>query len=161
MRRSEREIRGEEELLALLRRCAVCRIAVPNGDGEAPYLVPLNYGFHYADGRLTLFFHGAKEGTKAALFQSSPPAAFELDSARGPICADADNPCACSMEYESICGQGRIAPLDAPQQKRIALSAIMRQALPERSFVFSDAQLERVACWALTAERFSGKRRRA
>ena len=42
MRRKDREITDREEILAIIRKCDVCRIAL--NDGDYPYIVPLNFG---------------------------------------------------------------------------------------------------------------------
>ena len=42
MRRSDREVTGFENLVAIMKKCDVCRIEL-NDDGY-PYIVPLNFG---------------------------------------------------------------------------------------------------------------------
>ena len=62
MRRSDREITLREEIISVIERCDVCRVAL-NNDGF-PYILPLNYGMDDADGHLSMFFHGAVVGRK-------------------------------------------------------------------------------------------------
>ena len=61
MRRSDREIIDEQELLQVISECDVCRLAL--NDEEVPYILPLNFGEEVSDGRLYLYFHGAAEGS--------------------------------------------------------------------------------------------------
>lgn len=42
MRRKDREITDFDEIVAIMRKCDVCRIAV--NDGDTPYIVPMNFG---------------------------------------------------------------------------------------------------------------------
>ena len=42
MRRSDREITDEQELLHVISECDVCRLAL--NDEEVPYILPLNFG---------------------------------------------------------------------------------------------------------------------
>ena len=42
MRRKDREITDFQEILEIIRKCDVCRIAL--NDEEFPYMVPLNFG---------------------------------------------------------------------------------------------------------------------
>ena len=42
MRRKDREITDKQDILEVMRKCDVCRIALHNGD--YPYVVPLNFG---------------------------------------------------------------------------------------------------------------------
>ena len=48
-------------------------------DGGVPYIVPLNYGYEYADGELTFYFHSAKEGRKLEILKKNPTVCLELD----------------------------------------------------------------------------------
>ena len=43
MRRKDREITDIEELLAVVSRCKVCRLAM--AENNRPYVVPLNFGY--------------------------------------------------------------------------------------------------------------------
>lgn len=40
MRRSDREIKNFDEIIEVIKKCDVCRLAV--NDGECPYIVPMN-----------------------------------------------------------------------------------------------------------------------
>lgn len=77
MRRSDREIIDEQELLQVISECDVCRLAL--NDEEVPYILPLNFGEEVSDGRLYLYFHGAAEGRKYDLISRDPQTAFEMD----------------------------------------------------------------------------------
>ena len=62
MRRTDREITDRQELLDVMARCDVCRLAL-NDESGYPYVVPLNFGMEERDGTLYLLFHGAMTGT--------------------------------------------------------------------------------------------------
>ena len=49
MRRKDREVTDFEELIAIMKKCDVCRIAL--NDGGYPYILPLNFGLAVKDGR--------------------------------------------------------------------------------------------------------------
>lgn len=70
MRRKDREITDIHTILELVSECKVCRLAMT--DGGVPYIVPLNYGYEYADGALTFYFHSAKEGRKLEILKKNP-----------------------------------------------------------------------------------------
>ena len=65
MRRADREITDFEEMLQVMERCDVCRLAL-NDEGY-PYILPLNFGMSARDGKVELYFHGALEGRKYQL----------------------------------------------------------------------------------------------
>ena len=77
MRRTDREITDRAEMLAIMEKCQVCRLALRNGD--YPYILPVNFGMEEKDGQLVLYFHGAAEGTKYDLMAADPRASFEMD----------------------------------------------------------------------------------
>jgi len=39
-------------------------------ENNYPYIVPMNYGYVYENEKLTLFFHGAKEGKKIGILNN-------------------------------------------------------------------------------------------
>ena len=54
MRRRDREITDKQDILEVMRKCDVCRIALH--DGDYPYIVPLNLGLQVEND--TLFSRG-------------------------------------------------------------------------------------------------------
>ena len=77
MRRSDREITDIQEILAVMKRCDVCRLALH--DVEYPYILPVNFGMQIEDGQVILYFHGAREGRKYDLIARDNRASFEMD----------------------------------------------------------------------------------
>ena len=51
MRRKDREITDINEILELVAKTDVLHLGL--FDGDYPYIVPLHYGYEYADGTLT------------------------------------------------------------------------------------------------------------
>ena len=97
MRRSDREVKDVKEIIEIMKRCDVCRLAL-NDESGFPYIIPLNFGLIVKNGRdasavprdlrindskdsvgIRLFFHGALEGTKIDLMRRDPRASFEMD----------------------------------------------------------------------------------
>ena len=52
----------------------VCTVAFH--DESCPYLIPLNYGAEVEEGKLVLYFHGAKEGTKIDKIRENPQVSY-------------------------------------------------------------------------------------
>lgn len=77
MRRADREITDFDELIAVMRGCDVCRLALH--DEPYPYILPLNFGLEADGGTVRLYFHGADTGTKYDLIARNPNASFEMD----------------------------------------------------------------------------------
>jgi nitroimidazol reductase NimA-like FMN-containing flavoprotein (pyridoxamine 5'-phosphate oxidase superfamily) len=154
MRRKEKEITDTDKKLEIIKKNKVCRLALSEDD--RPYIVPLNYGYSFENGALTLYFHSAKEGKKLEIIQKNNLACFEIDCDLGLI--EAEKPCEYSYAYQSVVGTGRILPADTPQEKRSALNALMRQMTgKDEAYDFPEKALEAVAVYKMEVDEFTGK----
>lgn len=68
MRRKDREVTDFDKIMEVVESCDCFRLGLVDED-NLPYIVPLNFGYEADDGRLYLFFHGAKTGHKAELLK--------------------------------------------------------------------------------------------
>ncbi len=154
MRRKDREIQNMEEMIGIIQRCDVCRVAFH--DEEYPYIIPLNFGLEVCgENQLVLYFHGATEGTKYRLLAKDNRAAFEMDCSHKLVMDDEHGEC--TMEYESVVGCGRIEILPETE-KRHGLQVLMAHYRPE-PFPIHPEVMAHTAVWKLTVERCTGKRR--
>ncbi|MDR2510514.1 MAG: pyridoxamine 5'-phosphate oxidase family protein [Spirochaetaceae bacterium] len=154
MRRRDREITGVEDKLAVVDSCKFCRLALV--DENRPYIVPLNYGYSFDNGVLTLFFHGAKEGRKLDVIRGNNSACFEIDCDTGLI--EAQTPCGCGFAFKSVVGFGEITILEDLEEKAEALNYIMRhQTGRPANYDFTGARLGAVAVFKMTVREFTGK----
>ena len=154
MRRAEREVTNRGQLLEIIGRCTCCRVAF--SDPEGAYIVPLSFAF--VPGQPDRFyFHGAKEGRKASLIAKRPKVGFELDCAYELVAGQSG--CKYSCRYQSIVGTGVIGEVQDMEEKKQALSALMRQYEPSRSFAFTDEQAQAVAVYRLDVAAMTGKQR--
>lgn len=81
MRRTDREVTDPAEITEMMTRCEVLHLAL-NTD-TVPYILPVNFGME-PDG-MTLYIHGAWEGTKYTLIEKDNCASFELDCTHGLV----------------------------------------------------------------------------
>ena len=154
MRRSDREIKNIEEIMAVMRQCDVCRLAL-NDDGY-PYIVPLNFGFTEDDGKIELFFHSANEGHKLDLIRKDARAAFEMDTEHQLQYFEDKG--YCTFAYASVMGRGRITILP-DEEKLAALRTIMDHYHPGENAYFNPAAMPRTTVYKLTVEEITGKRK--
>lgn len=151
MRRTDREVTDLGKIIAIMEQCDVCRIAFH--DAEYPYLLPLNFGMEVADGRVELYFHGALEGKKYDLIRKNNKVCFEMDCGHRLV-AEADQG-SCTMEYESVIGQGFMEILPE-SEKAHALRILMKHYRPD-GFPISQSAAVRTNVFKLTVERMTGK----
>ena len=154
MRRTDREITDRQELLDVMARCDVCRLAL-NDESGYPYVVPLNFGMEERDGTLYLLFHGAMTGTKYDRMERDSRATFEMDCGH-MLCTD-EAKGMCTMAYESVIGRGRLE-LVPEEEKEEALAILMRHYHQE-DFPFGRAAMPKTKVFRLVVEQMTGKRR--
>ncbi len=153
MRRSDREVKSFEEIVAIMEQCDVCRLAFH--DGEYPYILPLNFGMQVENGRVTLYFHGAGEGKKHTLLARNHKVCFEMDCAhRLVLIEDEGN---CTMEYESVVGYGTVE--NVPDEDKMEALRILMKHYRREDFPFNEAVVPRTSVWKLTVSSMTGKRR--
>lgn len=154
MRRSDRRITDLIEIIKIIEKCDVCRLAL--SDHSAPYIVPMNYGVEYTYDKLILYFHGADEGKKHDIITNNPFACFEMDCSHKLI--EADEACAYTMEYESVIGSGKITYINEKHEKINALRLLMKQYAKDKDFTFQDYAVETVTVFKLDVSDVTGKR---
>ena len=153
MRRKDREITDFNEIVAIMRKCDVCRIAV--NDGDTPYIVPMNFGLEVQGEKVFLYFHSATEGKKLDLLRENNRVAFEMDCGHQIILYD--ERMSCTMGYESVMGHGTVELL--PEEEKFdALKLLMRQYHSE-DFAFNTKMMKVTAVMRLTVSDMTGKRR--
>jgi len=153
VRRADREITERSEIIEVMENCDVCRLAL-NDDGY-PYILPLNFGIKDDDGKITLYFHGASEGTKYRLMEKDNRASFEMDCEHHLILDEEHGNC--TMEYRSVIGRGRLYILPE-EEKYDALVCIMAH-YRSPDFPFGKAVIPRTVVFKLEVEQMTGKRR--
>lgn len=153
MRRSEKQVKSIEEIMKVIDACEVCRLAM--FDDEAPYIVPLNFGYEMDDELLRLYFHCATDGKKLDLIQKNGNVCFEMD------CCHALKPgqaaCSYSYKFASIIGKGKAELLSSYEEKCKALQSIMKQATKKDGFTFSEAMVNKVAVICVASSDFTCK----
>ena len=151
MRRSDREVKEFKDIVAIMEKCDVCRIAL--NDNGYPYILPLNFGMSVKDEKIELYFHGAMEGTKYDLIAKDNRASFEMDCEHNLLTnMERGN---CTMEYKSVIGQGHIEML-SDDEKYDALCILMKHYHREE-FPFNQEVMPKTKVFKLVVEQVTGK----
>lgn len=153
MRRHDREITDFNELIQVIEKCDVCRLAL-NDDGY-PYILPLNFGMKIENGVVTFYFHGASEGRKYEVIAKDNRASFEMDCSHRLVSDREEGHC--TMEYESVIGCGKVEIV--PDEEKMEALTIMTDHYHETHFAFNPNAIPRTTVMKLTVERMTGKRR--
>ena len=150
MRRSDREITDMAAIAEIMTRCEVLHLAF-NTD-TVPYLLPVNFGME-PDG-MTLYIHGAMEGTKYALIEKDNRAGFSLECTQGLVMENG----MCTINYESVVGWGYLEEVTDPEEKRRGLDLIMGHYRGE-NFPYNPAVIPKTRVLRLRVEQRTAKRR--
>lgn len=153
MRRNDREITNHDEIIKVIDKCKVCRIAMI--DNNKPYIVPLNFGYEYKNNTLTLFFHGAAEGRKIDILKTNNFVCFEADCGHELI--ESEIACENGYLYESVIGEGIVTFIFTPDEKKQALNMIMKHQCG-KTFGFDDKSVENLAVYKIDVTSISGKK---
>ena len=152
MRRNDRQIEALEEIMAILQKADVCRIAM--SDQNVPYIVSLNFGF--GKKRATsLYFHCASEGKKIDILKKNNLVCFQADIESEFFLHSIA--CGCSTKYQSVVGLGRIFFVTDGAEKLEALQAIMTHYTKKTGHVFNEDMVARTTIMRLDIEEISGK----
>lgn len=150
MRRRDKEIGDFGEIEDVMRRALVCRVAMC--DNGVPYCVPVSFG--YCDGRI--YIHSAKEGRKMEVLRTNRLVCFELE-VDVELIRTGSRPCDWTMGYRSVIGLAEAHFVTDREEKRRALSCIVRHYSGE-NYDFSEEELESVEVIRLDIIEVSGKR---
>ena len=154
MRRKDREITGADGIREILDLCKTAAVAMI--DGDAPYVVPLSYGYELEDGRLTLYFHCAKEGRKLDILRRNDRVCFTVFE-EGEL-SPGKAPCNTGYYFSSVIGSGTAEIIEDPDEKRYALQKMYaRQA--GRTVEFTAAQAAPLAVIRIVSTDYTGKRK--
>lgn len=153
MRRKDREITDFNEIIEIIKKCDVCRIAL--NDEGFPYIVPLNFGLDVKKRQVFFYFHSAMQGKKLDLIAKDNRASFEMDCDHNLILYEEQMNC--TMGYASVIGHG-IIEMVPDEDKYEALKILMRQYHRE-DFKFNTDMMRVTAVLKMTVLDMAGKRR--
>ena len=154
MRKSDREIKSKEEIIDIIKRCDVIRLAFNNGD--YPYILPLNFGFEVKNDKVIFYLHSALEGTKVDIMKKDNRASFEMDTKHELQYYEEKG--YCTMSYESIIGRGRIRILPE-DEKMNTLKKLMEHYHKSEDTYFNPAAISRTLVYSLEVEEMTAKRK--
>lgn len=152
MRKSDREITDYNEIVDVLRRADTIRLGLH--DNPYPYIVPLSFGFATVGNKITLYFHGAKEGLKHDLIARNPYVCVEADIFHRYTSVP---PNSVTADYESIIGFGT-AELVSGDEAVKGIDLLLEHC-GYAGFEYDRAALNFTAVYKITLDSFTGKRR--
>ena len=154
MTKRERQITDEGQIMRILETAKVLHLGLAV-DNE-PYVVPMNYGVAWEDGRLVLYLHSAVQGKKLDMIRANPRVFFEMDCDRMPF--QGDKPCQYGLVYSSVMGRGTARIVEDVEEKKKAMSLLMKTQT-DKDFSFEDRLVSVVAVIRIDVEEYTAKHR--
>ena len=154
MTRREQQITDINEIIDILEKSKVVHVGMI--DGDEPYVVPMNYGYIFEEGKLTLYLHGAKRGRKIDALMANPKVFFEMCCDVTPF--EGDVACRYGTTYASIMGRGLASVIEDVEEKKKALTLLMK-AQTGKDFTFEDKLTTVVSIIRIDTLEFTAKKR--
>ena len=153
MRRIDRAVTKQEDILRIVDKAKILHLGL--FDEGYPYVVPLHFGYEYAEGKLIFYMHSAKEGHKLDLIRRNQNVCIELDCDTELI-SGGDIPCSYSSSFASLIGRGLAEIVDDEQEKVRGLYLLMKNQTG-REFEITTQMASAVAVIKVVVCDFSAK----
>ena len=154
MTKREQIITDPQQILDILEAGKILHLglAVDN----APYVVPMNYGYTMEDGKLVMYLHSAVRGKKLDMIQANPKVFFAIDCDRMPF--EGEKPCQYGLVYSSVMGKGIATIVEDVEEKMKAMSILMKTQTG-KDFTFDERLVSIVAVIRIDVEAYTAKHR--
>lgn len=152
MRKAEREIKDPEQIADVLKRCDTIRLGIQ--DDDAPYVVPVSFGYENCGGTITVYFHGAMEGRKSDLLKKHPRVCVEADLCHGFVVNSSGG---ITCDYESVIGYGNAEPVTGTEAEK-GLRLLLEHC-DASEYGCSENVLKITAVYKVPLDEISGKHR--
>jgi len=155
MRRIEKEISSQEELIGILKKGKYTIISLSKEN--EPYIVTLSYG--YDESRHALYFHCAKEGQKIDFIKFNPNVCGTVIEENGYIDG-------CGQAFRSVIYRGRMEIIETLEEKKKGLDILINHLerdpiLIKNKFLNKDNSYEKLGMLRLDITDISGKEEKA
>ena len=127
-------------------------------DGDEPYVIPMNYGHTFEDGKLTIWLHGSKTGRKYDVIRKNPKVFFEMSCDIEPF--EGEVACKYGITYSSLMGKGIATIIDDPEEKTAALTMLMKTQT-QKDFEFTEKLASVVGIIRIDVSDYTAKHRPA
>ena len=154
MTKRERQITDEAQIRAILDTAKVLHLGLAV-DNE-PYVVPMNYGYTWEEGKLTLYLHSAVMGKKLDMIRANPTVFFELECDLSPF--EGEKACQYGLAYSSGMGRGTAWIVEDAEEKMRAMSILMKTKTG-KDFSFNERLVSIVAVIRIDVTEYTAKHR--
>ena len=156
MRRKDREITNQEDMLQIIENAQILRLAL--FDDDYPYIVPMHYGYTLDNSKIIFYMHSAKEGHKLDLISKNPNVCLEVESDM-EIVSGGDVPCKYGATFSSIIAKGKAEIVEDVDEKIEGLKLLMVHQV-NKDFEINEQMANMVCAIKVTVEQITAKARK-
>ena len=153
MRRKDREVTNIDDILTIVSKARILHLGLL--DDGYPYVVPLHFGYEFAEDSFVFYMHSAKEGHKLDLIRANPNVCVEVEC-EVELVSGGDIPCQYGATYASFIGRGHAETVCDEQEKIRGLSLLMKNQTG-REFVISNQMVSTVEIVKVVLSEFTAK----
>ncbi len=147
MRRKQCEITDREQIVKVLARCTIGRMATLGADGY-PYITPVNFVWH----KDAVYFHSSPVGEKLENIGRDQRVCFEVDIPLSYLdlgSTSEANPCRLHQLYHCVIIRGKASVVEDKEEKAMLLNALVRSHEPDAVFSPVTAETPALAACAV------------
>ena len=153
--RREKLITDEAVIRNILEKAKVLHLGLV--DGDEPYIVPMNYGHTFENGRLVIWLHGATSGRKYDIIRKNPKVFIEMECDLIPF--EGEVACKYGLSYYSLMGKGIAEIVDDTEEKKHGLVLLMKAQTGKDDFTFDDKITKVVSVIRIDVAEYTAKHR--
>ena len=154
MTKRERQITDPQQIRRILDTAKVLHLGL--SVDNAPYVVPMNYGYTFEGDQLVLYLHSTVRGKKLSMIEANPNVFFEMECDLQPF--EGRLPCQYGLAYSSVMGRGKARLVEDVEEKKKAMSILMNTQTG-KDFSFEDKLVSIVSVIRIDAEQYTAKHR--
>lgn len=153
MRRQDREVKDFLEIIKIIDACQVIRLGL--ADGDYPYIVPVNFAYKAANGKITFYIHGAPAGRKYELLKKKPVCSFEMDIPLKIDCIHKTKQV--TMRYKCVMGKATVRFLNGTEKQAAIDDIIMARYKETMCFEYNKNAVGETAVAELSVTEITAK----
>ncbi len=156
MRRKDREITNQKDMIQIIENAQILRLAL--FDDDYPYIVPMHYGYTLDNSKIIFYMHSAKEGHKLDLISKNPNVCLEIENDM-EIVSGGDVPCKYGATFSSIIAKGKAEIVEDTEEKIKGLKLLMVHQV-NKDFEINEQMANMVCAIKVTVEQITAKARK-
>jgi nitroimidazol reductase NimA-like FMN-containing flavoprotein (pyridoxamine 5'-phosphate oxidase superfamily) len=140
----------ELEIEAIIHEAQVCYVGM--AEGEAPYVLPMNFAYE----NRTLYLHADTHGRKLDILRVNPSVCVNFNTGNELFYRHKEVGCSWGMKFKSVNLHGKVLFVEDYDEKYRIMKLVMKKYSGE-DYEFSAPSIKNVVVMSITVEKLTGK----